>query len=101
MTAGSEHWLAPAPDELLWMEDLERAVVYDRRSRQTHVLNPSAAAALKLLIGATPGAPLDATALGLRMAALDPPAGGAAAAQLAREILNTFDALGLIEPAGS
>ncbi len=83
------------------MEDLDRAVVYDRRSRQTHVLNPTAAAALKLLIEATPRAPLDAAALGRTIAALDPPAGGDAAAQLADEILNTFDALGLIEPAGS
>lgn len=102
MTVGPERWIAPASHELLWLEDQDRAVVYDRRSRQTHVLNATAAAALKLLMDPPQDAPLDAADLGRGLAALDPPGGGpdeGAVRELAVEILRTFDELGLIEPA--
>ena len=76
------------------MEDGARTVVFDRRSGQTHILNATAAQALGLLMSG----PLPAAELSRQMALnLDP---GADAPALVREILSTFDALGLVEPAG-
>lgn len=78
------------------MEDGPQAVVFDRRSQQTHVLNPAATAALRLLLGG----PLDVAELGRRMTGLGSSVFDGSAPELAAEILHTFDELGLIEPAG-
>ena len=94
MSEDTTRWKAPASDELLWMEDGAQAVVFDRRSRQTHLLNPSAAAALRILIGG----PLEAGELRRRMAVSFRPEAGEPGADLTADILTTFDALGLIEP---
>lgn len=100
----SVRWIAPGPDELLWMDDGRLAVVFDLRSRQTHVLSPVACRALKLLMAA----PLSAAELDRGMAApagptvdrADDDAAGDADPDLAADLLSTFDALGLVEPAG-
>lgn len=86
-------WRGPAPGDLLWLESDAEAVVFDRRSAQTHLLNPHAAAALRILMQE----PTDAAGLGRQLAQL---AGDDAAASLAKDILEVFDKLGLVEPAG-
>ena len=89
-------WHAPAAEDLLWLDSREgEAVVFDRRSAQTHLLNPQAAAALRILMR-DPADPADlaralALAIGLETAA---------SRDLASEILEVFDKLGLVEPAG-
>lgn len=93
MNEAHRRWVAPLREELVWMEDGPQAVVFDRRSQQTHVLNPTATTALRLLLDG----PLDAAELGRRMAGLGAAGSGP---ELAAEILSTFDELGLIEPAG-
>ena len=91
---GPKYWAAPRRDSLLWLEDGASTVVFDRRSGQTHILNATAAQALGLLMNG----PLPEAELSRQMALnLDPDADMAA---LVREILSTFDALGLVEPAG-
>lgn len=95
----SVRWAAPAPGDLLWMEDGACAVLFDRRSRQTHVLSPAARRALTLLMGG----PLSADELCRRMAEPATDDGGEGAAPepaLVAELLGTFDSLGLVEPAG-
>lgn len=77
------------------MEDGAEAVVFDRRSRQTHVLNPLATAALRILLEGPLGADELRRRLGL---AADPAAGES---DLAADVLATFDALGLVEPVRS
>jgi PqqD family protein of HPr-rel-A system len=96
MNEAHRRWVAPLPEELVWMEDGPQAVVFDRRSQQTHVLNPTATTALRLLLDG----PLDAAELGRRMAGPGAAASDGSGAELASEILRTFDELGLIEPAG-
>ncbi len=89
-----ERWVAPRRESLLWLEDGASAVIFDRRSGQTHILNAAAAQALGLLMNG----PLPEVELSRQMALnLDP---GADMPALVREILSTFDALGLVEPAG-
>lgn len=88
-----ERWCAPGRHELLWLEDDGGTVVFDRRSGQTHILNETAMQALVLLMDR----PLHAAALSQQMAlTLEP---GSDAPALVRDILSTFDALGLAEPA--
>jgi PqqD family protein of HPr-rel-A system len=95
MNEAHRRWVAPLREELVWMEDGPQAVVFDRRSQQTHVLNPTATTALRLLLDG----PLDAAELSRRMAGFAAAADGSGP-ELAAEILRTFDELGLIEPAG-
>jgi PqqD family protein of HPr-rel-A system len=94
MNEAHRRWVAPLREELVWMEDGPQAVVFDRRSQQTHVLNPTATTALRLLLDG----PLDAAELSRRMAGFA--AADGSGPELAAEILRTFDELGLIEPAG-
>ena len=80
------------------MEDGDRAVLFDRRSRQTHILSPVARRAFGLLMAG----PLNADELGRKLAEAsgphddEPPRD----ADLAAQLLGTFDGLGLVEPAG-
>lgn len=93
---GLGRWVVPCAEQLLWMDDGVEAVVFDRRSRQTHVLNEAAVVALKALLSG----PLDASELARRLG--DPGDYGidSTAAELAARVLSTFDTLGLVEPAG-
>jgi PqqD family protein of HPr-rel-A system len=89
-------WVVPCAEQLLWMADGVEAVVFDRRSRQTHVLNEAAVVALKALLKG----PLDVSELARCLGdpldyGIDTPA-----AELAQQVLSTFDTLGLVEPAG-
>lgn len=89
-------WVAPCAEQLLWMDDGAEAVVFDRRSRQTHVLNEAAVVALKALLNG----PLNVADLARRLGdpldyGIDTPA-----RELAERVLSTFDTLGLVEPAG-
>jgi len=95
MNEPPRRWVAPLREQLVWMEDGPQAVVFDRRSQQTHVLNPTATAALRLLLDG----PLDADEFGRRMAGFSSAALDGSSPELASEILRTFDELGLIEPA--
>lgn len=91
----SRLWRAPAAGELLWLDSpTGEAVLFDRRSAQTHLLNPHAATALRILVEG----PADAASLasGLsRATGLELVASRA----LSTEILRVFDKLGLVEPA--
>ena len=89
-------WRGPLPADLLWLEAGAEAVVYDRRSGQTHLLNPAATAALRRLVEG----PVDRAGLAASLAAQDAAADAAAYFDLAAEILAVFDRLGLAEPAG-
>src|SRR3546814_7164325 len=89
-------WEVPCAEQLLWMDDGVEAVVFDRRSRQTHVLNEADVVALKALLNG----PLDASALARSLGeplgyGIDLPASA-----LAGRLLSTFDTPGLVEPAG-
>lgn len=74
------------------MEDGDEAVVFDRRSRQTHVLNPLATAALRILLDG----PLGTDELRRRLGLSAGPAAGES--DPAADVLATFDALGIVEP---
>jgi PqqD family protein of HPr-rel-A system len=88
-----ERWSAPGRGQLLFLEDDGGTVVFDRRSGQTHILNETAMQALVLLMDR----PLRAVDLSQQMAlTLEP---GSDAPALVHDILSTFDALGLAEPA--
>ncbi len=89
-------WVVPCAEQLLWMDDGAEAVIFDRRSRQTHVLNEAAVVALKALLNG----PLDVSELTRSLG--DPGDYGidTSAAALAERVLSTFDTLGLVEPAG-
>lgn len=91
----AEFWLGPMPEDLLWLDAGTEAVVFDRRSGQTHLLSPAATAALRRLVEG----PVDKAGLASSLAALGAE-NGAASLELATEILAVFDKLGLVEPAG-
>lgn len=79
------------------MEDGDRAVLFDRRSRQTHILSPVARRAFGLLMAG----PLNADELGRKLAEASGSHGDEPQdADLAAQLLDTFDGLGLVEPAG-
>ena len=85
-------WKLP---RLIWKSWGEEVVVFNLASGHTHLLNPVAAHALKLL----EQKPLSADELSQRLASLDGLASDEQLIEHVKKLLSKLDEMGLIEPA--